>query len=49
MNKPINLILNAVYDIFDKYEDGDCINPYLNDRNLREFGLQHLMYDWELR
>lgn len=92
MNKPTNLILNAVYDIFDKYDDGDYLNPYLNDGNLRdeledflgeqkreqlisdfsvessctfdsigiatgaisvcwvdEFGLQHLMYDWELR
>ena len=91
MNKPNNLILNAVYDIFDKYDDGDCLNPYLNDGNLRfeledflgeqkreklindfsvessctfdspgittgaisvcwvdEFGLQHLMYDWEI-
>lgn len=92
MNKPMNPILDEVYEIFDKYDDGDCINPYLDDRNLRdeledflgekkreklindfsvdsnctfvspgiitgaisvcwvdEFGLQHLMYDWEIR
>lgn len=92
MNKPMNSILDEVYEIFDKYEDGDCINPYLNDGNLRdeledfllekkreklindfsvelsctfdtsvikigaisvcwvdEFGLHHLMYDWEIR
>lgn len=92
MNKPNNPILNAVYDIFDKYDDGYYLNPYLNNGNLRdeledflgeqkreklisdfsvessctfdspsittgaisvcwvdEFGLQHLMYDWEIR
>ena len=94
MNKPVNPILNAVYDIFDKYDDGDCINPYINDGDgslrdeledflgeqkreklisdfsvessctfdspgittgaisvcwVDEFGLQHLMYDWEIR
>ena len=92
MNKPVNSVLDAVYDIFDKYDDGDYINPYLNDGNLREeledflgkqkreklindfsvessctfdspgittgaisvcwvdeFGVQHLMYDWEIR
>ena len=36
MDKQTNLILNEVYEIFDKYEDGDCINPYLGDGNLRE-------------
>ena len=88
----MNKILDEVYDIFDKYDDGDYINPYLNDGNLRveledylgeqkreklisdfsvessctfyspgittgaisvcwvdEFGLQHLMYEWEIR
>ena len=93
MNKPTNPILDVVYDIFDKYDDGDYICPYLeDDGNLREeledflgeqkreklisdfsvessctfdspgittgaisvcwvdeFGLQHLMYDWEIR
>ena len=92
MNKPMNPILDEVYEIFDKYEDGNYINPYLGDGNLRdeledfllekkreqlindfsvescytfdspgimtgaisvcwvdEFGLQHLMYDWEIR
>ena len=92
IDKPMNPILDEVYEIFDKYEDGDCINPYLYDGNLRdeledfllekkreqlindfsvessctfdspgittgaisvcwidEFGLQHLMYDWEIR
>lgn len=92
MNKPMNLILDKVYEIFDKYEDGDCINPYLYGGNLRdeledfllekkkeqlinhfsvessctfdslgittgaisicwvdEFGLQYLMYNWEIK
>ena len=93
MNKPNNPILNAVYDIFDKYEvDEEYIIPYSGEASLRdeledflsemkrekevkdfsvestmtfdspgittgaisvcwvdEFGLQHLMYDWEIR
>lgn len=35
MNKQTNPILDEVYNIFDKYDDGIYINPYLNDGNLR--------------